>query len=484
MFKCYVLAFLALTPASALAQDFYVNGNLSAYSYGYKYKDDYPLEKPSYTDYSPSTNQSVGFGLVFFQKNYFEFSVSKIAYRYHYPTAFSYPKPSTTAGCLCLSASGFSYFENDNKSSTNLNLTYKYGILWPRHFNVRRNFQVFGVVGITAQVNPKIEAGVFDNVGDQILYNGDTISFKYSRTDKVLPVVSFGLEAEKALLKNLYLWGSFRQYIGFSAQMRTSSFYTKNGVLNEGMNYGDGTARSFSLGLRYYIPSSKLVEKGLTSSNIQKGFFYAGLDFGSFKNKQETVEGKAFTYVNFKLERENSRFNGIIVGYRQAHKFYEFGLYVLPDNIGYMVESGLNSNSINYTSQSYLYMPVRYKYGFMPFASAKSSLEIIPSVGISTSFYLPPEFRSNEIAYLSPDQTFKKRAFVFGTEVGTELAWYFGRFSLVGYIRYLYSPQNARQVEFSGVVNNKQVWGTLVSNHTGFSSGIGMRYLFKKKLAD
>src|SRR6478609_3438240 len=113
---------------SLSAQDVYLTGHLSAYSYKYKYQGEFPFDHYKYSAYSASTNRYIGAGYSFEQKHIVEFGVSLVGYRYHYPNSRGLVVP-TPPGCACIPGPGYSTFSDDYKNATNLNFTYKFGIL-------------------------------------------------------------------------------------------------------------------------------------------------------------------------------------------------------------------------------------------------------------------------------------------------------------------------------------------------------------------
>ena len=477
MYEIYLLIILQ-SPVILIGQRLYFSGNLSAYSYKYRYEGDYPFKRTTYTDYSPSTNSQLGIGYSFNDQHSVEFGVSKIGIRYHYIVPiFAIPN------CIyCIVGPGFEYIAEDYKSVTNFNFSYKYGVFMPRHYDQQRSFQLFGLLGVTIQNNPPRADVLFKPLEPPI--PGEA-HYTHDRTDQTKVVIRLGIEFEKRLKNNFYFWGGFTQYIGFSPQMTTYiNYQEKGGVPHEGLRYTTGSGRNISVGFRYYVPLKKILSKGLDSTSVKKGYLYAGFDFGRFHNKQINHSDNIFTYpdqVPQKFQKEDRRFQGAFLGYRKNKNFYEFGFYVMPDNIGYTFEERYFS-STNYTSMSYMYMPLRYKYSVVSVNSTRQAIELITSIGLSVSHYLPYTFRSDVIRSgpNPPTETFKHNSFLVGTEVGAELAWNIGRITIAGYGRYMFSFRQSRQVDFETVIDNKQISGYITSKSSGSWNGISVRYLFNR----
>ncbi len=476
--KSLFLFIIIQSPILAIGQNLYFSGNLSAYSYKYNYEGDYPFKHTTYTDYSPSTNSQLGIGYSFNQQHFVEFGISKIGLRY---ASIDAPQVVAPRGCICIVGQAFDMVTDDYKSVTNFNFSYKYGVFMPRHYNQQRSFQLFGLLGLTIQNNPPRADVLFKPLAPPI---AGEAHYTYDRTDQAKVVLRLGIEFEKRVVNNFYFWGGFTQYIGFSPQMTTYINYEEmNGTVHEGLRYTSGSGRNISVGLRYYVPLKKIVSKGLDSTSVKKGYLYAGFDFGRYKNRQVNHSDNVYTYpdkVPQKFQREDRRFQGAFLGYRRNKNFYEFGFYVMPDNIGYTFEERYFS-TINYTSMSYLYVPLRYKYSVVSVNSLRQAFELIPSIALSTSYYLPYTVRSDVIrdGINPPTETFKHNSFLIGTEVGAELAWNIGRITIAGYGRYFVAFRQSRQVDYQTVINNKQISGSITSVSSGFWNGISVRYLFK-----
>ena len=475
----FIAILFILASIQLKSQDLYLSGQLSAYAYKYTYKGDYPFDPYRYTAFTVSTNQYVGVGYSFYQKHFIEVGISKVSYRYHFPDTKGviYRAPSN---CVCVTGPAYSTFPEDYKSATNFTFNYKLGILNPRHLNDRKSFQIFLVGGLSLQFNPKKDNSMFESSSEAYTSpNGYLVNFEYNRSDKMNVLLNAGIQVEKRiLLKNLYLTAGFTEQFGMFKQMTTNTTYQTKGITFEGQRNSYGAGRYFSFGIRYYINKDKLIEKGLDSVPIDKGFFYTGFEFGTYRNKQTHSGSTSYRYGNNTIDKEDGRVGGVIIGYRKEKYNYEVGFYLRPDNMGYTVEKGPYFNSINYTSYPYLYIPLRFKLSVLSLTSKSKILEVMPSIGLTSNISLPQEVRLDEITYHSPDQVFTQRKFALGGEIGAELIWNFGKFRLNGFGRYMQGFQNTRKVSFSGIINNKAVSGEVQSASTGWWNGLGMSYRF------
>lgn len=450
---------------SAAGQRIYLSGNLSAYSYGHQYKGQFPFQE-SYTTPKPGTNNQLGLGISFYDQHFAELSVSKIDYWFHTPLFY------TTV---------------DDRKALNFNFTYKYGLLRSRHFNKKRNFQFSVLSGFSIQHNPKKTLD-FGMQSASVVINDDSISLSFDRTQNSKLLLRFGVEFEKKIFIDFYLHGSVVQYVGFTPQMTTySQLYHKGAYESEGRQIANGTGRNFSLGVRYYINNKKLIARGLDSSRIGKGYWYLGFDIGTYRNEQSHYGSNTFPYTLVVTSKNiltgasikkgaDQNFQGLFFGYRRKNNFYEFGFYIRPDNIGYTFEPGPSHTSINYTSQSYLYLPVRFKQSLFSYKKASRVLEFVPSIGLASNIHLPNSVRSDEITFNSPQQSFSQKSFLLTGELGAELHWNYGRFSAVAYTRLLIGFQNSRRVEFTKTVNVIQTEGSSTSNPTGLWNGFNLKF--------